>query len=215
MANPGLSSSSDNLSMVMMKLRDYSGIDFSYYKENTILRRLERRLSINRFDHIDQYLHYLSQNDKEKDILYRELLIGVTRFVRDEEAFASIRDKIIFCLFEHRPKIVRIWSVGCSTGEEVYSLAMLLQDYLDANRLQVEVKIFATDIDKRYIELASQGFYPESVVSDIEVSMLSKYFKRRENGYQAGETIQKMVIFATHNVLKDPPFSKLNLIILP
>lgn len=211
--NPGLSSSSDNMSKVMMILRDYSGIDFSFYKENTILRRLERRLSINRFDHLDQYLQFLSQNDKEKDILYRELLIGVTRFFRDEEAFASLRDKIIPRLFETRPKNLRVWSVGCSTGEEVYSLAMLLQDYMDANRLNTEVKIFATDIDKRSIELAGQGIYPESVVSDIEMSMLSKYFKRRENGYQVGETIRKMVIFATHNVLKDPPFSKLDLIV--
>lgn len=208
-----LSSDEDSFTKVMMILRDYSGIDFSYYKENTIIRRLERRLSINRFERLDDYLGYLSESDKEKDILYRELLIGVTRFFRDEAAFAMIKESILPKLIESGKKQLRIWSVACSTGEEVYSLAMLINEYLEEKRISAEVKIFATDIDKRSLELAGQGYYPESIVSDIEPRLLSKYFIRRDSGYQVGQSIRQMAIFATQNVLKDPPFSKLDMII--
>lgn len=208
-----LSSDEDSFTKVMMMLRDYCGIDFSYYKENTIIRRLERRLSINRFEKLDDYLKFLSESDKEKDILYRELLIGVTRFFRDETAFKALSDSILPKILSADKKQVRIWSAACSTGEEVYSLAMLIRNYLDEHKLDIEVKIFATDIDKRSLELAGQGIYPESIVSDVEPIMLAKYFIKRENGYQVGETLRKMAIFATHNVLKDPPFSKLDMII--
>lgn len=208
-----LSSDEDSFTKVMMILRDYCGIDFSYYKENTIIRRLERRLSINRFEKLDDYLRFLSESDKEKDILYRELLIGVTRFFRDEAAFQVVKDSILPKILESGKKQLRIWSVACSTGEEVYSLAMLINEYLEENNLKVEVKIFATDIDKRSLELAAQGYYPESIVSDVDPTLLTKYFIRRENGFQVSESIRKMAIFATQNVLKDPPFSKLNMIV--
>lgn len=211
--SPILTSSTDSLTKVMMILRDYSGIDFSYYKENTIIRRLERRLSINRFEKLEDYLGLLSESDKEKDILYRELLIGVTRFFRDEEAFHTMSQEILPQLFQNKPRSIRIWSVACSTGEEVYSLAMIIREYIENKRLDTEVKIFATDIDKRSLEIAGQGIYPESIVSDIEPTLLAKYFMRREGGYQVNETLRKMVIFATQNVLKDPPFSKLDLIV--
>lgn len=208
-----LTSDEDSFTKVMMILRDYSGIDFSYYKENTIIRRLERRLSINRFERLEDYLGFLSESDKEKDILYRELLIGVTRFFRDEAAFAVIKESILPKLIDAGKKQLRIWSVGCSTGEEVYSLAMMINEYLEERRHHAEVKIFATDIDKRSLELAGQGYYPESIVSDIEPMLLAKYFIRRDSGYQVGQTIRQMAIFATQNVLKDPPFSKLDMII--
>ncbi len=208
-----LSSDEDSLTKVMMILRDYSGIDFSYYKENTIIRRLERRLSINRFERIEDYIRFLSESDKEKDTLYRELLIGVTRFFRDEAAFEIIQNEVLPRLLENNPKQLRLWSVACSTGEEVYSMAMILNSYIEEHKLQTEVKIFATDIDKRSIELAGQGFYPESIVGDIEPELVSRYFVKRENGYQVGERLRKMAIFATHNVLKDPPFSKLDMIV--
>lgn len=208
-----LSSDEDSFTKVMMILRDYCGIDFSYYKENTIIRRLERRLSINRFEKLDDYLTFLSESDKEKDILYRELLIGVTRFFRDEAAFQVIKSSILPKILENGKKQLRIWSAACSTGEEVYSLAMLINEHLEENSLHAEVKIFATDIDKRSLELAGQGYYPESIVSDIDPALLAKYFVRKENGYQVSESIRKMAIFATQNVLKDPPFSKLDMIV--
>jgi len=203
----------DDLTKVLIILRDYSGIDFSYYKENTILRRLERRISINRFAQFDDYLKLLADSDKEKDILYRELLIGVTRFFRDEAAFSVIESVVLPKLIDKNKKQLRLWSVACSTGEEVYSLALIIREYLEEHKIDCDVKIFATDIDRHSLELAGQAYYPESIVGDVDPYLLAKYFTRRENGYQVGETLRKMAIFATHNVLKDPPFSKLDLIV--
>lgn len=208
-----LTGDDESLVKIMMILRDYCGIDFSYYKENTIIRRLERRLSINRLEQLPEYLKFLSESDKEKDTLYRELLIGVTRFFRDEQAFSIIKETLLPKMLYRGQKQIRIWSAGCSTGEEVYSLALIIKEYIDDNDLDVEIKIFATDIDKRSIEFAGIGYYPESIVSDIDPGLLVKYFSRRENGFQVNENIRKMVIFATHNVFKDPPFSKLDLIV--
>jgi two-component system CheB/CheR fusion protein len=208
-----LTGDEDNLTKIMMILRDSCGIDFSYYKENTILRRLERRLSINRFERLEDYIKLLNTSEKEKDILYRELLIGVTRFFRDEPAFGVIRNNVIPKLLETKPDYLRIWSAGCSTGEEVYSIAMLIKDYLETTNIKTEVKIFATDIDKHSLEFAGQAYYPDSIVSDVEPQLLQRYFVKKDNGYQINESLRKMVIFATHNVLNDPPFSKLDMII--
>jgi len=158
-------------------------------------------------------IRFLSESDKEKDTLYRELLIGVTRFFRDEEAFDILEQEVLPKLLNENPRLLRIWSVACSTGEEVYSLAMILQAFVEDHKLQTEVKIFATDIDKRSLELAGQGFYPESIVSDVNPELLSRFFIKKDNGYQVGEKLRKMAIFATHNVLKDPPFSKLDMIV--
>ncbi len=206
-----LSKNIDTLSKIIMILRDYSGIDFSYYKENTITRRLERRVSINRFDSLDQYLIFLSESDKEKETLFRELLIGVTRFFRDTEAFESIKENVI-PRFKDK-KSLRIWSIGCSTGEEVYSVAFLISDFIEKNNLNCEVKIFATDIDKHSLDIASQGLYPDNIVADIDTYYLKKYFVRKDDGYQVHEQIRKMIVFANHNLLKDPPFSKIDLIV--
>ncbi|MBN2682839.1 MAG: PAS domain-containing protein [Bacteroidales bacterium] len=203
----------DTLTKITLILRDYSGIDFSYYKENTIIRRLERRVSINRFNNLEQYLSFLSESDKEKETLFRELLIGVTRFFRDSEAFNSLEKNVLPNLDLSQGKTIRIWSAGCSTGEEVYSLAILCNEYLSAKNLKCDIKIFATDIDKHSLELAGIGFYPDSILSDLEPALLAKYFTRKEGGYQINELIRKMVVFATHNLLKDPPFSKLDLLI--
>ena len=134
----------NTLTKIILILRDFSGIDFSYYKENTIIRRLERRVSINRFDNLEDYLLYLSDSDKEKDSLYRDLLIGVTRFFRDSEAFESLKEKVLPELFEGKDAL-RIWSTGCSTGEEVYSLAIILKEFISKNKIDCEIKIFATD----------------------------------------------------------------------
>lgn len=203
----------DNLTKITMILRDFCGIDFSYYKSNTIVRRLERRVSINRCNSIEEYLKLLSESDKEKDTLYRDLLIGVTRFFRDQEAFNFITDKVIPTFFTSRNKIIRIWSAGCSTGEEVYSLAILLAEHIESLNYDVEVKIFATDIDRQSLAVAGQGFYPDNIMVDVDAMLLNKYFNRMEGGYQVKEVIRRMVVFATHNLLKDPPFSKLDMIV--
>lgn len=203
----------DTLSKIILTLRDYNGVDFSYYKENTIIRRLERRVSINQFVTLEEYLSFLVESNKEKEILYREMLIGVTRFFRDTDAFNCLQKKVLPKIISGKGKTIRVWSAGCSTGEEVYSLAMLFNELIEELRLDCEVKIFATDIDRQALDLAGQGYYPESIAADVEPHLLAKYFGRTENGFQINDTIRRMIVFATHNILKDPPFSKLDLII--
>ena len=206
-----LSDSLDTLTKIILVLRDHGGIDFSFYKDTTLLRRLERRVSINRFETLEQYLGFLKESEKEQETLQRELLIGVTRFFRDTEAFDSIRSKVFPTLLGR--KTIRIWSAGCSTGEEVYSLAIMLHDFLDRAGQSVDMKIFATDIDRNSLEYAGRGYYPDSVMADVDPSYLSKYFVRKDNGYQVNETIRKTIVFATHNLLKDSPFSRIDLLV--
>ncbi len=203
----------DVLTKITMILRDFSGIDFSYYKENTIIRRLERRVSINRFNTLEEYLLFLSESDKEKDTLFREMLIGVTRFFRDTDAFNSFSKNVLSKLNFNANTGIRIWSVGCSTGEEVYSMAMIFLEYMEKHKIDCDLKIFATDIDRHSLDIASQGLYPESIVSDVSPDFLAKYFIKKDNGYHINESVRKVVVFATHNLLKDPPFSKLDVLI--
>lgn len=206
-----LRGNADSLTKIILILREYCGIDFSFYKDATIVRRLERRVSINRLTSLDEYLAYVKDSDHEKEILQRELLIGVTRFFRDTEAFDALREKVLPALLANQS--IRIWSAGCSTGEEVYSLAILFREYQEKQGLSGDIKIFATDIDRTSIEYASRGFYPESVMADVDPVLLSKYFVRKENGYLINESIRKMVVFATHNILKDSPFSRIDLLV--
>lgn len=202
----------DPLLKVSVILKDYCGIDFSYYKENTVLRRIERRVKINRFKGIEEYLNLLQNSDAEKDQLSRELLIGVTRFFRDEDAYQSLIKNVIPNIVVEGQE-VRIWSAGCSTGEEVYSIAICINEYMIENNITCDVKIFATDIDGDAISTASTGYYTESIVSDMDERLLNKYFVSKEGGYQINETIRGMVVFARHNILEDPPFSKLDLLV--
>jgi len=205
----------DYLSKIIMLIREQSGVDFSDYKESTVIRRLEKRISINRYDNIEDYVDFLYRNNRELNILYKDLLIGVTRFFRDQEAFDILKEKGLPEVFKNikEGQTLRVWSIGCSTGEEAYSLAMLLKEYMEEHNINREVKLFATDIDKESIEFAGIGIYPESIVSDVSPQYLSKYFIRRQEGYQVSETIRRMVVFAPHNILKDPPFSKIDLIV--
>lgn len=204
------------LSKILNILRLETGVDFSYYRPATIIRRIERRIGVNRIDSLESYLAYLSRNRAEVHSLYNELLIGVTRFFRDSEAFKIVRDKVIPEVLRRDEKQdknpFRIWVSGCSTGEEVYSLAILFCEHLENLAGSPEVKIFATDIDKRAIEMAGTGRYPASIVSDVPMNLLNKYFFKRDDDYQVVEKIRKMVIFAQHNLLKDPPFNRLDMI---
>lgn len=206
-----LSQNIDSLTKIIMILRDFTGIDFSSYRENTILRRLEKRISINRFGTLDEYVLFLSESDKEKEVLFRELLIGVTRFFRDIEAFESLKANVFPSL--RGKKLIRVWSVGSSTGEEIYSLAILLSEFYESAEHECDIKIFSTDIDRRALDFASQGFYPDSIASDIDPALLVKYFVKMETGYQIKDSIRQMIVFASHNLLKDPPFSKLDILI--
>jgi two-component system CheB/CheR fusion protein len=196
----------------MLVIRDYCGVDFSYYKENTLVRRLERRLGVNRVSTINQYIKFLQESDAEKEVLFREFLIGVTRFFRDQDAFEELVEIALKKIIKSSHDDVRIWSVGCSTGEEAYSVAIMLEEVMSMLNISKNYKIFATDIDKRSIEYASSGFYSDSLLSDIEKEKLERYFNKKDGGWQIKDQIRQKIIFAPHNVLKDPPFSKLDLI---
>ncbi len=202
------------LGKILSIIRNHTSVDFTYYKPNTIIRRLERRISINQINSYENYVTYLEQSSKEVNILYKELLIGVTKFFRDQESFDILREQVIPRIFKTKKKDepIRLWSVGCSTGEEAYSLAILLKEYQDTTGNNQDIKIFATDLDKESIEFGSIGFYPESIVADVSMERLKKHFIKKDKGYQIKETIRKMVIFATHNIIKDPPFSKIDMI---
>jgi two-component system CheB/CheR fusion protein len=204
----------DSLQKIFILLRAQTGHDFSYYKQNTIRRRIERRMAVNQIGKLDNYVRYLQQNPLEVETLFRELLIGVTNFFRDPEAFAVLAETVIPRLFEDRPldHPLRIWVPGCSTGEEAYSIAMLVQEHMDALKQALKVQIFATDIDGDAIEKARAGVYPDGIVADVSPERLGRFFSQEDNAYHVKKTIRDMVVFAEQNVIEDPPFSKMDLI---
>jgi two-component system CheB/CheR fusion protein len=213
---PVSSKDGDILASILDVIRDETGLDFSYYKPSTVIRRIERRMGVNQIEKLEHYHRYLEKTSAEIQILYSELLIGVTRFLRDKEAFDLIAEKVIPEIVETRERgsrtPIRIWVAGCSSGEEVYSLAILLNEYYERQGVHPETKIFATDIDQRAVDIAATGKYPASIVSDMPMPLLSKYFFKSDDSYQVVEKIRKMVIFARHNLLKDPPFHNLDLV---
>ncbi len=191
-----------------------TNIDFSDYKLPTLIRRVERRMSVNKALTIREYLNYVIDNENELETLYKEFLIGVTKFFRDTEAFNYIETKLIPKLFKDKEQDdkIKIWSVGCSSGEEAYSLAILIREYIDNNDLNIDVKIFATDLDKEAIIKAKKGTFTQSIVADVSPVFLNKYFKRKDDLYIVSPLIRKMIIFSEHNVAQDPPLTKMDLI---
>jgi len=201
---------------ILSLLHAQTGHDFSGYKKSTISRRIERRLAVNQIEHPGDYLRYLHQNTHEIEFLFRELLVGVTGFFRDPEAFDALREKVIPSLFTERTPgdPVRVWVPGCSTGEEAYSLAIIFKEYLEELKQPFKVQIFATDIDSRAIDRSRQGIYPASIASDVTPERLKHFFTRDTDGnsYKIKQSIRDMLVFSEHNVTSDPPFSRLDLI---
>jgi len=204
----------NQLKKIIQILYSYKNVDFSSYKEATIVRRIEKRISINRFEKIEEYTNYLVNNPNETDILFNELLIGVTRFFRDELYFNSLLENVIPEIIDKSTDRheIRIWVTACSTGEEAYSIAILFNEYLEQHRIVKDVKIFATDIDSNSLIYAGAGFYSGNIISDVTAERLTKYFIRKDNGYQIADSIRSMIIFAKHNIINDPPFSKMDLV---
>ena len=204
----------DAMGKMFAILRAQTEIDFSEYKPNTIVRRVERRMSINQIDQLLDYVDYLQQSPAECQSLLKEFLIGVTKFFRDPEAFKLLESKVIPGLFsgKNRQDQIRVWVTACSTGEEAYSLAILFREYMEKTNNHVDVKIFATDIDRAALEYASQGTYPESIMADVSSDRLQNYFIKRGDTYETLRSVRSMVVFAHQNLVKDPPFSKMNLI---
>lgn len=204
------------LRKIFVLLRAQTGHDFSDYKPSTINRRIERRMAVHQITEIGSYVKYLQQTPSEADALFRDLLIGVTNFFRDPEVFAVLENEVVPQLFEDKPagSVVRVWSCGCSTGEEAYSLAILLQERIEALKKNYTVQIFATDIDSRAIGVARTGVYPASIAADMTPERLARFFSIEADGsaFRIHKSIRDMLVFSEQDVIKDPPFSKLDLI---
>ena len=206
----------DSMQKIFILLRAQTGHDFSQYKQNTIARRVERRMAVGQIERMDEYVRFLQQTPQEVEALFRDLLIGVTSFFRDPEAFKALEEQVIPRLFDdkHPGAAVRVWVPGCSTGEEAYSIAILLQEHLEALKQSYKVQVFATDIDSQAIEQARAGTYPASIAADVPMERLARFFTLKPDGsaYRVHKVIRDMLVFAEQDVTKDPPFSHLNLI---
>ena len=204
------------LKKIFILLRSQTGHDFSQYKPSTIYRRIERRMAVHQILAIDDYVKYLQLTPLEVEALFRDLLIGVTSFFRDPECFALLEQQVIPKLFSAKAAgaTIRVWTTGCSTGEEGYSIAILLQEQVEKLKQNYQIQVFATDIDNRAIALARAGIYPASIASDISPERLARFFTAEPDGanYRVNKVIRDMLIFSEHNLIKNPPFSKLDLI---
>ena len=210
----GFSHDEESLMRILKIIKNHTGYDFSSYKKPTLLRRTAKRISITKSQTVENYIDYLYNNSDEKFLLTQEYLIGVTKFFRDQNAFEILKNEVIPKIVSNKlkEKTIKIWIVACSTGEEAYSITILLEDYLQKNNLDISYKIFATDLDDRAIEVATKGMYNENIESEVDPEILSKYFIRKENKYQIHPSIRKNIIFSKHDILQNPPFSKMDLV---
>ncbi len=203
------------LEKVLILLRNQCGNDFSLYKRSTVERRIERRMGLHQIAKLDEYVRYLRDNPHEIDLLFQELLIGVTSFFRDPEAWEQLRDQILPQLTGSRTSgVLRAWVPACSTGEEAYSLAMVLSEVIQDAKppLELGFQIFGTDLDKDAIEKARQGVYPANIAADVTPERLRRFFREDERGYRVCKEIREAVVFAPQNIITDPPFTKLDIL---
>lgn len=196
-------------------VREETGHDFGSYKANTLLRRIHRRLKVHGLAAIEEYVALLKRTPAEAHALYREFLIGVTGFFRDPEAWESLQREVFPQLFTERPadQPVRVWQPCSATGEEAYSVAILVREHLADRGIDAAVQIFATDVDEAAIAQARSGVYPLEIATDVGAQRLETFFTRSEAGYQVAKPLREMIVFAPHNVVRDPPFSRLDLLV--
>jgi len=206
--------SSEIVVKILAIVHQQTGHDFSHYKKKTIHRRIQRRMQIHYISKFSDYLDYLEHTPDEAHILFKELLIGVTSFFRDEEVFTALKDTIIPTLLKNKPsgESLRIWIPGCSTGEEAYSIAILLYECLDQTKQRIKVQIFGTDIDTDAIDKARLGLYGEMNIAALTPERLEQFFTKENKFYRVKSKIREMLVFAPHNVIKDPPFTKLDMV---
>jgi PAS domain S-box-containing protein len=201
---------------VFIVLRAHTGNDFSLYKRSTIHRRIERRMGLHQIDKLTSYVRFLRENPREAELLFKELLIGVTSFFRDPSAWDHLRDRALPELLAARQdaRLLRAWVPGCSTGEEAYSLAIVLKEALEARKdgAPLSLQIFATDLDAEAIERARLGIYPANIAADVTPERLRRYFLQDERGFRVSKEIREMVVFAPQNLIMDPPFTKLDVL---
>lgn len=205
-----------SLEKIIILLRTYTGNDFSSYKKNTLYRRIERRMTVHKIEKIVSYVHFLQGNHKEIEILFKELLIGVTNFFRDSQVWEKLKENIIpgiIASLQQGP-VIRAWIPGCSTGEEAYSLAIIFKEVLDEikPRPDASLQIFATDIDTEAIDTARKGYFPVNIAADVNPERLKRFFIQTDDGYRIKTEIREMVVFAQHNIILHPPFTKIDIL---
>ena len=204
------------LEKVVILLRTHTGNDFSFYKRNTLYRRIERRMGIHQISKMSAYVRYLQENPQELDFLFKELLIGVTNFFRDPAAWEQLRTQVIPALLANRAsgQVLRAWVPGCSTGEEAYSLAIVLKEAVEElkPKERFTIQIFATDLDRDAIDKARQGIFPANIAADVSEERLKRFFTKEENGYRVCKEVRERVIFAPQNLIMEPPFTKLDIL---
>ena len=200
---------------ILILMRGRTGHDFTYYKKNTLHRRIERRMGIHQIEKIASYVRFLNENPEELDLLFKELLIGVTGFFRDPEVWQLLREKSLPELLAHHPtRLLRAWVTGCSTGEEAYTLAIVFREVMETLKpgKNFKLQIFATDLDRDAIDKARQGVFCDGITADLTPEQLRHYFTNEDGGYRVRAEIREMVIFSPHSVIKDPPFTKLDIL---
>ena len=199
---------------VYIILKKICNINFTHYKQTTILRRIERRMMLTHKETLTEYVDYLYESPDEVKTLSKEVLIGVTNFFRDPDFFQVLKNKAIndILIRSTADEAVRVWVAGCSTGEEAYSIAILFSEAMETLQIRRTIKIFATDLDVESVTIAGKGIYSDSIIESVSAARLSKYFSRQNNSYVVNREIRKMIVFSPHNVFQDPPFGRLDLI---
>jgi len=200
---------------ILILLRDRTGNDFTYYKQNTIQRRISRRMLVHKIERVKDYVRYLDAHPSEVDALFHDILISVTGFFRNSEAFEALKVNALPTITQNRAsnQPIRIWVPGCASGEEVYSLVIVILEYLSDTGSNSSVQVFATDIDERAIAKARAGIYLESITANVSRERLRRFFTKVPQGYQISKSIRDMCVFALQNVIKDPPFTHQDLIV--
>src|ERR1043165_2007420 len=191
-----------------------TGHDFSRYKQSTLGRRVARRVSVLRLNSVQEYVERLHHDLKEIEDLFNDLLIGVTQFFRDPDAFKALETKVIPQLYKRPPSAgpIRVWVSGCATGEEAYSVAILLAEHAEKLKAPVNAMVFATDLDGQALEIARKGEYSEQALEDVSEERVARFFERRKDYFEVKKEIRELCIFSPHSLVKDPPFSRLALI---
>ena len=206
----------NSLERIISQLRIHTGNDFSSYKKNTMYRRIERRMGVHHISKIASYANFLTENPKEVEILFKELMIGVTNFFRDAPVWEKLKESVIPNLIAnlHEGSILRAWVPGCSTGEEAYSLAMVFKEALEKVKPHggILLQIFATDLDNEAIETARKGIFPANITADVSPERLNRFFTAQDENYLVTTEIREMVVFAQHNIIMHPPFTKLDIL---
>lgn len=204
------------LQRILAQVHARTGHDFSQYKRSTILRRIERRMQLNGFATLEAYLAYLRGNSIEAQSMFNDILIGVTNFFRDRESWTALEKTVIPQLFQQADQLeqegIRVWSIGCATGEEAYTLAMLLFEEAARQDVRAHIQVFASDLDDRSIAQAREGLYPAAIEADVSAERLERFFTREGEYYRVKRELRDVVLFTNHNVMRDPPFSRQSLI---